>query len=276
MATTRVSSRGREGTLGLGGFGETRRPALGVVCEPTNATRDPASSGFLPQPFQPEVGASGGLDHRGIGSVDVPKVPPRSACTELARILDSPEIADLIRELEDTRWTGRPGYPVRTMIGMALAKSIYAIPTWTRTVRLVREHDGLIAALGGHIPSEWACYRFASKLRAHSDLLDSCIARVLARLSAAMPEMGKDVCVDASDLPAYANGQRYKSKGGRERAPDEYSDPDARWGAPPCPPARAEGSTATGSTLPPARGPGFPSHGRLRRPAPMSPASRFR
>jgi hypothetical protein len=26
------------------------------------------------------------------------------------------------------------------MIGMALAKSIYAVPTWTRTVALVTEH----------------------------------------------------------------------------------------------------------------------------------------
>lgn len=44
------------------------------------------------------------------------------------------------------------------------------------------------------------------------------------------PELGRDVCIDASDLPAYANGQRYVSKGGRERASEEYSDPDASWG----------------------------------------------
>jgi hypothetical protein len=32
-----------------------------------------------------------------------------------------------------------------------------------------------------------------------------------------MPEMGTDIAIDASDLPAYANGQRFVSKGGRER-----------------------------------------------------------
>jgi hypothetical protein len=42
--------------------------------------------------------------------------------------------------------------------------------------------------------------------------------------------MGQDVSIDASDLPAYANGQRYVSKGGREREPAEYSDHDASWG----------------------------------------------
>jgi hypothetical protein len=36
------------------------------------------------------------------------------------------------------------------------------------------------------------------------------------------------VSIDASDLPAFANGQRFVSKGGRER--ERFSDPDASWG----------------------------------------------
>jgi hypothetical protein len=118
------------------------------------------------------------------------------------------------------------------MVGMALAKSMYAIPTWTRTVRLVAEHTALQGALGceGAPPSEWACYRFASKLRGHKHLLDACIGSVLDRLRDANPGMGENIAIDGSDLPAYANGQRYVSKGGRERGPEEYSDPDASWG----------------------------------------------
>jgi hypothetical protein len=158
-------------------------------------------------------------------------VPPRSGASELAGLLDSPEIASLIAELEATRWTGRPGYPIRSMIGMALAKSIYAIPTWTRTVALVREHAGLLAALGtDECPSVYACYRFAAKLREHGHLLDACIASVVERVHKEIPNVGKDVAIDASDMPAYANGQRFVSKGGRERADDEFSDPDASWG----------------------------------------------
>ncbi len=164
--------------------------------------------------------------------MDVPKVAPRSAAFELAGLLDSPEIAGLVRELEATRWTGRPGYPIRCMIGMALAKSMYAIPTWTRTVRLVAEHDALQAALGcaDGCPSEWACYRFTAKLRKYKPLLDSCIAAVLGRLREANPGMGENIAIDGSDLPAYANGQRFASKNGRERKLSEYSDPDASWG----------------------------------------------
>jgi hypothetical protein len=158
------------------------------------------------------------------------KVAPRSAAAELAGLLDSPEIARLIADLEATRWTGRPGYPIRAMVGMALAKARYAIPTWTRTVRLVREHAALQAALGCEDgpPSEWACYRFAAKLRAHQALLDQCIGRVTDGLRAKLPGYGDDVAIDASDMPAYANGQRFTSKNGPER--ERYSDPDASWG----------------------------------------------
>lgn len=40
--------------------------------------------------------------------------------------------------------------------------------------------------------------------------------------------MGNTVAIDGSDLPAYANGQRYVKKGGPERK--KFSDPDASWG----------------------------------------------
>lgn len=160
------------------------------------------------------------------------KVPPLSAVAQLAGLLDSPEIAALVSELATTRWTGRPGYPLRAMVGMALAKSIYALPTWTRTVRLVREHAGLQAAIGcaNGVPSEWACYRFARKLRENGDMLDRCIDGVTAALHAELPELGRNIAIDGSDMPAYANGQRFVSNGGRERADSEFSDRDASWG----------------------------------------------
>jgi transposase, IS5 family len=157
-------------------------------------------------------------------------VPRRSVASDLSDILASSEIANLIDELQATRSTGRPGYSLRTMVGMALAKSMYAIPTWTRTVALVREHRELAAVIApdGQVPSEWACYRFAAKLRGHTDLLQGCIAGVLKELKKRNPLLGWDVAIDASDMPAYANGQRFKYKNGPERK--KYSDPDASWG----------------------------------------------
>ncbi|HEY0392668.1 MAG TPA: transposase [Solirubrobacterales bacterium] len=145
-------------------------------------------------------------------------------------MLDSPEIGQLIERLEATRWTGRPGYPVRAMVGLALVKSLYAVPTWTKTVALVREHWALQRALGceGNPPSVYAAYRFAEKLRKHGSMVERCIDAVIEGLRSKLPSYGRNLSIDASDMPAYANGQRYVSKGGRER--ERYSDPDATWG----------------------------------------------
>lgn len=154
-------------------------------------------------------------------------------CVEtLSTILHSIEIGDLVDQLEATRWTGRPGYAIRTMIGVCLAKSVYGLPTWTRTLALIREHTALRAAIGcvndGDVPSSDAIYRFTKKLGRYDNLLTDCVEHVLKSLHDAKPEMGKDIAIDGSDMPAYANGQRFKSKGGPER--ETYSDPDASWG----------------------------------------------
>jgi hypothetical protein len=56
-------------------------------------------------------------------------VARRSVAEDLSGILDSLDVSRLIDELQATRWTGRPGYPIRAMIGMALAKSLYSLST---------------------------------------------------------------------------------------------------------------------------------------------------
>ena len=154
-------------------------------------------------------------------------VPPNRGADQLRHLLASPEVSTLIADLEATRWTGRPGYPIRAMVGMALVKSLYTLPTWTRTVRLVAEHAALRKVIGG-APSVDACYRFTRKLREHKAALDSCIAAVLASLRDELPSFGEHVAIDGSDLPAFANGQRFVYNHGPERK--RFSDPDASWG----------------------------------------------
>jgi hypothetical protein len=154
-------------------------------------------------------------------------------------LLDLPEIRQLITDLDELHWTGRPGFGSAVMVGAALVKAVYALPTWTRTARLIDEHAALRDAIGG-APSQWACYRFANKLREHGGALTACIDRILAKLRDAKPEMGKVVAIDGSDLPAYGNGQKYVRKGGPERK--KFSDPDASWGHRSAVSTRAAGS----------------------------------
>src|SRR3989442_132986 len=57
-------------------------------------------------------------------------------------------MAALIADLHETRWTGRPGYLIRAMVGMVLVRFLHALPTRTRTVRLGAEHAPLRAVSG--------------------------------------------------------------------------------------------------------------------------------
>jgi hypothetical protein len=72
-------------------------------------------------------------------------------------------------------------------------------------------------------------YRFNTKLFDHGRLLDAFLDLVTASLRDEIPEYGRELAIDASDLPAYANGQRFLTKNGPawERG---VSAPDASWG----------------------------------------------
>src|SRR5438552_649849 len=155
------------------------------------------------------------------------KVARRTAVSDVAELLDSPEISALIEELEALRWTGRKGFGARAMVGACLVKGLFALTTWTWVAALIAEHPGLQAALGD-TPSVWAMYRFARKLRENRPALSACLDACAASLRAQHADFGRNVAIDASDLSAYANGQRYVSKGGKER--ERFSDPDASWG----------------------------------------------
>jgi len=105
----------------------------------------------------------------------------------VATLLDSPEVSELVSELDALRWTGRKGYGSRALVGACFVKSVYAIPTWSRTAALIGEHVALQDALGG-APSVYACYRFATKLREHKPILDATLARLVESLSVELPE----------------------------------------------------------------------------------------
>jgi len=199
------------------------------------------------------------------------KVARRAAVDEIAALLGSPEVAALIEELDAFRWTGRKGYGARPLVGACLVKALYGLPTWTRTASLIADHPGLQRALGG-CPSVWACYRFAAKLRTHSDALADCLDRIAASLQTAIPQVGEDVAIDASDMPAFANGQRYVSQHGRER--ERFCDADASWGHRSAVSTRkGAGSTGTSCNWRPAPKRACRSRGESRRPATTSPSS---
>ena len=156
-------------------------------------------------------------------------IPKQGVAQAIAQALDAPQLRELVAGLEERRTSrrGRPGYGTRALLGACLVKSLYGLPTWAAVARLIGDHPGLQDTLGG-APSKFACYRFAAKLHRHRDLIESCTKDLIETLGEQQPGLGKDVSIDSTDLPAYANGQKYRYKGGPER--EAFSDPNATWG----------------------------------------------
>jgi hypothetical protein len=156
------------------------------------------------------------------------KVARRTVVADVAALLDSPEFVDLIADLDEYGSPrGRKGYGTKALLGACLVKSLFGFATWTLVAALIAEHQGMQEALGG-CPSVWAMYRFATKFRENRPALNACITACASSLRSHYPDMGRDVAIDASDMPAFANGQRYVRDGGPER--ERFSDPDASWG----------------------------------------------
>jgi hypothetical protein len=81
-----------------------------------------------------------------------------------------------------------------------------------------RGDPSLADALGG-TPSHWACYRFSVKLRKERDQIAGCIDALAASLREHYPDMGREVAIDASDMPVLRERAAvYLQR--RPRAPD--------------------------------------------------------
>jgi hypothetical protein len=145
------------------------------------------------------------------------KVARRTVVSDVAELLNSPEVAALIDRLSP-KGRGRKGFGARALIGACLVKTLFALPTWTRVAALIAEHPGLQDVLGG-APSCWACYRFTVKLRENQPALADCLDAALAALAVELPGMGENVAVDASDLAAFAKRSALRQRRGtRARA----------------------------------------------------------
>src|SRR5205823_7789784 len=143
-----------------------------------------------------EVGTSGGMATGEQAPMATGKVARRAVGSEISALLDSTEIAALIGEIDaagDAR--GRKGYGARALVGACLVKALYGLPTWARVASLIEDHPALQSALGG-TPSLWACYRFTTKLRLHSDKLADCLDRIAASLQMEIPGIGTEVAID--------------------------------------------------------------------------------
>lgn len=142
---------------------------------------------------------------------------------ELKAVFENLHDDELLEALTKTRWTGRPGYPIKVMWHTIIASYVLDIPTIEALRRRLQEP---FLAIQCHIysdreiPSRFAYYRFIRKLLAHVDLVDQCMVKCVEALKRALPDLGETVAVDSTDIRSYSNPTGRKEKN---------SDPDASW-----------------------------------------------
>ncbi len=142
---------------------------------------------------------------------------------ELRAIFDNLPDRKLLEALEKTRWTGRPGYPIKVMWHTLVASFYLGLVHDTDLVRTLHANPLLAVTCGINspdgIPSKFAYCRFRKKLVAFNDLVASVLAQCVEALRNALPGFGDTVAVDATDVKAWANGMH------------QDTDPDAGTGA---------------------------------------------
>ena len=143
---------------------------------------------------------------------------------ELRAVFSNLHDGELLEALEKTRWTGRPGYPIRVMWHTLIASYVLNISTIEGLRRKFNENPFLAVCCGIHseseIPSRFAYYRFIKKLLNHSELIEQCLTNCANSFKEKLPEFGESVAVDSTDIHTYSNPSSKK----RGKA-----DPDASW-----------------------------------------------
>lgn len=142
---------------------------------------------------------------------------------ELSAVFDNLHDQELLGALQRTRWTGRPGFPIKVMWRTLVAGYVLNIATIQELIRTLHRNPFVAVQCGicsdNEVPTRFAYYRFIKKLMAHEDLIEKCMAKTIDTLKERLPDLGKTVAVDSTAISTYAN--RFKKPN---------SDSEAGWG----------------------------------------------
>ena len=157
------------------------------------------------------------------GSQNGGKSQPASIAESLKSVFGALPDVELLDALEATRWTGRPGYPIRVMWHSLVASFYLGIVHDTDLVRALHDNPLLASVCGidgpEGIPTKFAYCRFRKKLVGFNHLVAEVLTQCINQLRETLPGFGDDVAVDATDVKAWANGMH------------QETDPDAGTGA---------------------------------------------
>lgn len=139
---------------------------------------------------------------------------------KLEGIFEAIDDGELLKALKGKVHRGCQGYSVKALWHSYLAGYVLNIPTVASLIRRLQSDSALCVACGlnpAAIPSEATYSRFISKLTSHEYLVEAVFQQAVVKLKEQLPDFGKIVAVDSTDIAAWSQSRR-------------PSDPDARWG----------------------------------------------
>lgn len=143
---------------------------------------------------------------------------------QLNAIFEAIPDSDLLSELQAP--TGRPGYTPRVLWRTYVASFVLGLPTFASLIRALQNNPLLCVACGitsyEGIPSKFAYSRFMDKISQtkYRVMVKNIMRELTRRLYKELPDFGKSVAIDSTDLKAWSNGAKKRG-----------SDRDASWGA---------------------------------------------
>lgn len=143
--------------------------------------------------------------------------------SHLKAIFESIPDAGLLRALK-VYYAGRNGYTYKVLWRTYIAMVVLNLPSFAALIRALENNPYVAIACGiaspDSIPSKFAYSRFMRRLQVkHNEVLVKGIMRELTRRCyKTLPEFGKCVAIDSTDLKAWSNGSKTNK-----------SDPDAGW-----------------------------------------------
>ena len=145
--------------------------------------------------------------------------PPRIA--ELATIFKALDSREIIARLKEYRPVGRRGHPIKALWQAYVASYHRNLPHTNALIREL-EDDRLLREVCGFdpdapLPDRRTFNRFIRRLANHASLVEACIDGLTTKLKAILPDLGREVAIDASSIPTYSNHRK-------------GSDPEATWG----------------------------------------------
>jgi hypothetical protein len=156
-----------------------------------------------------------------------------SEISRLTRLLDVLPDQELLAALETARAGKRDDYPLAALWRALLAGIVFGHPSLASLGRELARNGQLRDLCGFDplrgdraVPPAWVWTRFARKLMRHQELVDAIFAALIDRLSALLPDFGRELAIDGKAIGAWSRTDAEASEGFKNyEGEDERGDP---------------------------------------------------